>query len=79
MSDLDKWYYFVEPAINCPGRMPARHVFMQGFDIVAMVKHQDERYTEISDEDTLHDFLIVHCASEALEPRYSLPGKKDDG
>jgi hypothetical protein len=74
MSDLDKWYYFVEPADCGPvGGFAGRHIFMWGRDIVAMVKHEDDRYSEISDEDTLHDFLVSHWATEALDPLNSLP------
>ena len=78
MSDpLDKWYYFVEPVDCGPlvGDYATRHVFMQGFDIVKMVRWQDERFDDsFTDEDVLAHFILVHWASEALDPALSLPG-----
>jgi hypothetical protein len=79
MSDLDKWYYFVEPAAMGPkGTSATRHIFMKGSHIVKMVRYEDVRYKNATDEETLRDFVDVNWASEALNPGHSLPGWKGD-
>jgi hypothetical protein len=79
MNNLDKWYYFVEPAaMDFKGATATRHIFMKGTHIVKMVRSQDIRYEEHTDLEVLRDFVDVHWASEALDPGHSLPGWKGD-
>ena len=78
-SDLDRWWYWVEPVSDTSKKkIASKHCFMKGRDILLMIRDQDRRYDDVSDEETLEDFLIVHWCSEA-PPIRKLWGLKNDG
>lgn len=66
MSDLDKWWYWVEPVSDtAKSPIATKHCFMRGSEIVLMVRDQDKRYESLSDEDTLRDFVVIHWCSSS--------------
>lgn len=66
MSDLDKWWYWLEAVSDTSkSRIATKHCFMKGWDILLMIRDQDRRYDFVSDKDTLEDFLVVNLCSEA--------------
>ena len=63
-SDLDRWWYWVEPVSDTSrSKIANKHCFMKGHEIVLMVRDQDSRYADISDEDTLSDFVVINLCS----------------
>jgi len=66
MSDLDKWYYWIDAVSDTSkDSIATMHCFMQGRDIVLMVRDRDDRFGDVSDEEVLQHFVGVHWASEA--------------
>lgn len=79
MSDLDKWWYWVEPVSDTSvSPIADKHCFMKGRDILLMIRDQDRRYDDVSDEETLEDFLVIHWCAES-PPIRKLWRLKDDG
>lgn len=79
MSDLDKWWYWVEPVSDTfKKKIASKHCFMKGSDILLMIRDQDARYNDLPDDRALEDFLVINWCS-ASPPIRKLWGLKDDG